>query len=85
MPNPNMYKNMTLNHNSEKKFINSERVPGDIDATPDPTTDAFANSNGQKFVDGRSQSRAIASQSIPTGSSNTMNNVSGNHHMHHPG
>ena len=56
-----MYKNMTLNHNSEKKFMNSERVPGDIDATPDPTTDAFANSNGQKFVDGRSQSRAIAS------------------------
>jgi len=52
-----MYKNMTLNHNSEKNFMNSERVP-DLDAPPDQTTDAFTTTTGLK-QDGRSQSRTL--------------------------
>ena len=86
MSNPSSipkHKNLTLNNNSEKKFINSERIsferPNQASESAKRDSKEGFNTNTNKS-EARSQSRTIG-QFIPAQSTNSMTNVSQNQHL----
>jgi len=74
-----MHKNLTLNNNSEKKFVNSERIsferPNQASESAKRESKEDFNSNNAQKSEARSQSRTIG-QFIPAQASNSMTNMS---------